>query len=201
MSINALANAACARRLDLAPIGRVPTSLDEIARAGRSTPVDAPSLPGMLDSPQLPSTASTPAQTGAPAASIDTALNVLFGYMPTEVVTLYVAVLAAVQKREIATADWIAFWVFLVATPLVVWLVFGAKLKAASRPLPIAFRTWPLWEMVAATVSFAAWAFGLPHSPFSACPWYSAALSGLALVTASAVLGLLAPFFQRPLAS
>src|SRR6266478_7309036 len=54
-----------------------------------------------------------------------------------EILTLYVAVLAAVQQpNKVTSADWTAFWGFLVATPVVVWLVYGAKVKAANKPLP-----------------------------------------------------------------
>jgi hypothetical protein len=114
--------------------------------------------------------------------------------------TLYVAVLAAIQKPGIVTrAEWITLWGFLVATPIVVWLVFGAKVKAAQKQMPVAPRTWPVWEMFAATVAYCAWAFALPNTPFTSYTWYSSALSGIAVLVASTVLGLLAPFFQRPL--
>jgi len=53
--------------------------------------------------------------------------------------------------------------------------------------------------MFAATVAYAAWAFALPHSPFTDYTWYSSALSGLAVLVVSTLLGLLAPFFQKPL--
>lgn len=40
----------------------------------------------------------------------------------------------------------------------------------------------------------------LPNTPFAEfTDWYSAALSGVMVLVASTVLGLLAPFFQRPL--
>lgn len=85
------------------------------------------------------------------------------------------------------------------ATPVVVWLVYGAKVKALEKPVPIRFGAWPLWEMFAATLAFSAWTLALPNSPFAVYPWYSSALSGVAVLVASTVLGLLAPFFQRPL--
>ena len=187
MSINALANAAAARRADFAPLDTVPQGLGEIARAAATPP-----------------TANPPAQAGAgpreSATQIDTAFSVLFGYIPTEILTLYVAVLAAVhQTDKVTRADWIAFWTALVATPIVVWLVFGAKIKAAGKALPLRFRAWPVWEMFAGTVAYCAWAFALPNAPFSEYSWYSSALSGLAVLVASTVLGLLAPFFQRAL--
>ena len=139
---------------------------------------------------------------------VNTALNVLFGYIPTEVLTLYVATLGALhqptsQPIQPIMADWIAFFAFLAFTPTVVWLVYGAKLKAASKPLPLSFGAWPVWEMFAATVAYLVWTFALPNSPFTRYgeTWYSAALSGIAVLVSSTVLGLLAPFFQRPLSA
>jgi hypothetical protein len=189
MSINSLANAAAARRPDFPPFNSVPQRLEEIAAAAATLPTPSPGgVP-----PQQPPAAQS-------ANAVNTALNLLFGYIPTEVLTLYVAVLAAIQKPAIVTrAEWITLWGFLVATPIVVWLVYGAKVKAAQKQMPVAPRTWPVWEMFAATVAYCAWAFALPNTPFASYSWYSAALSGIAVLVASTVLGLLAPFFQRPL--
>lgn len=206
MSINSMANAAAARRADLVPLNRVPATVEEIARASRTTPVAAPqAAPEVLavPAPGEPPMPDTPPPAGA--ATVDTAMNVLFGYIPTEVLTLYVSVTAALQRPTSDAAGlaafWVAFWVFLAATPLVVWLVFAAKVKAAGKPLPASFGAWPIWEMLAATLAYLAWAFGLPLSPFSQFWWYSAALSGLAVIGVSTVLGLLAPLFQRPLST
>lgn len=196
MSLNSLANAAYARRTDLTPINRVPSTVDEIARAARTTPLDAPESPEMTASG-----AAAPLPPSGAATSVDTAMRVLFGYIPAEVLTVYVAVMAAVQTPLITVTDWIVFGSFFAATPLVVWLLFAAKVTAAGKQLPLSFRALPIWEMFAATLAFTAWALGLPHSPFGAFGWYSAALSGLSVLIVSTILGLLAPFFQRPLSA
>lgn len=190
MSINSLANQAAARRPDMLPLNRVPKGLDEIAEAGGTSPrVSGPRGAAPEHQPRGPT-----------SGTVDTALNVLFGYIPTEVITLYVAVLATIETGEVVTsAHWIAFWAFLAATPVVVWLVYGAKVKALQKPLPLNFGAWPLWEMFAATFAFSAWTLALPRSPFAEYPWYSSALSGVAVLVASTVLGLLAPFFQQQL--
>lgn len=189
MSINSLANAAAARRPDIAPFNVVPRGLDEIAKAAVTTPTAAP-VPA-------PAPGGVNPQNAAP---IDTAFNVLFGYVPTEVLTLYVAVLATIhQPNKITSAMWITFWCFLFATPIVVWLVYGAKLKAVQKPLPLTYGEWPIWEMFAATVAYCAWVFALPNSPFLGYPWYSSALSGVVVLVTSTALGLIAPFFQRAL--
>jgi hypothetical protein len=155
MSINSLTNAALARRTDEPPVGGVPKGLGGIAKASAASPATA---------------------SAESASGIDTALNVLIGYIPTEVLTLYVAVLAAIQPAstyeataglaaevaavespgitEITPGEWSTFYLFLVLTPVVVWLVFAAKLKAEQKPLPVAFATWPVWEMFSATLAY-----------------------------------------------
>ncbi len=192
MSINTMANSAAARRPDMVPLGVVPNGLEEIARASRTTPTSvAPSA----ETGQPP---VTPA--GQSPGQMDTAMHVLFGYIPTEVLTLYVAVLAAInQPDRVTNAEWYTFWVFLAATPVVVWLVYGAKIKAAQKRLPLAPGTWPVWEMFAATLAYCAWALALPNTPFNGYSWYSSALSGVVVLVTSTLLGLLAPFFQQEL--
>lgn len=191
MSVSSLANSAAAHRSDFFPVG-VPKGLAGVAGAAGTRPV--------------PTGAAPPPPPGQDADAFNTALNVLFGYIPTEVLTLYVAVLAAIEPAQqkpgpVPQTMWITFWIFLIFTPIVVWLVYGGKLIAAQKPIPLAFRTWPIWEMFAATVAYCAWAFALPHTPFTdfSNSWYSAGLAGVAVLVASTVLGLLAPFFQRPL--
>ena len=191
MSISSMANAALARRTDFPPFGSVPRGLAGIAAAADTQPV----LMATVAVPMTPTTEPSVSASGGNAMAVDTALHVVIGYVPTEILTLYVAVLAAIQKP----AHWTAFWIFLVATPIVVWLVYGAKLKAAQKVLPWAPRSWPLWEMFAATVAYCVWAFGLPNAPFADYSWYSSALAGIAVLVASTILGLLAPFCQRPL--
>jgi hypothetical protein len=185
MSINSLTNAAISRRMDFTPLDTTPKTYQQIATAAAAIP-----------------RSREQAAAGADDAGnqVNTALHVLFGYIPTEVLTLYVAVLAAVQKPgQVTRGDWTAFWVFLVATPVIVWLVYGTKLKAVQKPLPWKFDEWPLWEMSAAVVAYGTWAFALPNTPFTQFNWYSSGLAGISVLVASTGLGLLAPLFQKSL--
>jgi hypothetical protein len=189
MSINSLANAAAARRTDVGAIDTAPGNLAQIAAAAATPPEIAP--PKKQE-----------------ASGMNTALNVLFGYIPTEVVVLYVAVVGALQPAATPGADaapallqseWIAFWCFLVATPLAVWAIYASKIKVAGKPLPVAYSTWPLWEMTAALIAFFAWTFALPNTPFRDFNWHSPALVSIAVLVISTVLGLMAPLFQNKL--
>lgn len=206
MSINALTNAAAARRPDFAPFGVTPQGIPGIALAAGNMPVPAPA-----DSMPVPEEVPLPGQPGGTSSSlqaqsanaINTAMHLLFGYIPTEIITLYVAILAAMEPRKGQTNpnQVMVFFVFLFATPCVVWLVYAAKLKAANKPLPLGWGAWPVWEMIAGTVAYCAWAIALPTNPLQikGIEWYSPSVAGIFELSASTLLGLAAPFFQRRL--
>ncbi|MFA5190917.1 MAG: hypothetical protein WA117_19180 [Verrucomicrobiia bacterium] len=236
MSMNFLANAAIARRLDFAPLNTVPQNLAEIAAASSKMPfaitlgrasqplaetaasiaqlrLAGPAAPSTQAAPAAPPASAQPSGTAqSPAAAqanaMDTAMHVIFGYIPTEILTLYVPTVAALHeshatsKLEAASpGEWIAFWVFLAATPVVTWVLYATKVKAESKPVPWCPQQWPIWEMIAGTIAFFVWAFALSNNPFSMDykSWYSAGISGIAVLVASTCLGLLAPLFQRPI--
>ncbi|MFC5478493.1 hypothetical protein [Massilia suwonensis] len=113
-------------------------------------------------------------------------------------ITLYVAFLAAFSEVRDVVDPMSLFIGFLIATPVIFWLVYAAKLKSRGKKLPLNPATWPVWEMIAATIAFAVWAFALPGSPVHPA-WYTSAISSLAVLVVSTLLGLLAPFFQRPI--
>lgn len=139
---------------------------------------------------------------GTPESQVNAAFRTLTTYIPTEILTLYVAVLAALQQSTTASVtspSWAVFWGFLIATPIVNWVVYITKVKTAGRPIPWAPWKWPLWEMAAGTIAYVAWAFALPPTPFASLAWYSTGLAGIVVLIASTVLGLLAPLFARPL--
>ena len=126
-------------------------------------------------------------------------MNMLIGYIPTEVLTCYVAVLAAIHGPAKAThgPEWKTFVAFLIATPIVLWIVYATKLLDANKPLPLLPWRWPLWEMFAAAIAYCAWAFALPDNPFTDYAWYSSGLAAIAVLLVSTVLGLLAPLLGR----
>jgi hypothetical protein len=186
MSLNSLANAAIARRTDFEPAGRAPGTYAEIASAAAATNTALPAA--------VPANANAPAPPAA--TSVDTTMNVLTGYIPAEILTGYVAVLAALSDS--IKVEWIAFWIFIVATPIVLWIVYATKAKGAGKGLPLSYSSWPLWEMAASTIAFFAWAFALPNNPFYIAyhtTWYSSSIAALVVLVASSALGLLAPLF------
>ena len=183
MSIASMSSVAFVRRKDVnlttvAPTGAAPNSLKEI---------------------ELATAGTTDSQN-----ALTTALKVIVTYIPTEVLTLYITVLATIQlpNRTSYRPLWVAFFCFLAATPFTVWLVYAAKVITAGKGLPLAPRTWPVWEMSAATIAYVAWALALPESPFKYnFDWYNPALAGVIVMITTTILGLVAPLFQRPIPS
>jgi len=197
-----MTNAAIARRPDFFPFGDTPKDYHEIAHATAAPPA-VPLPPGGVP-PPAPQGVPAP-QSGASAQTNVglSAMQVIAAYIPTEIITLYVACISVLHKaEEVTLGEWIAFDVFTIATPCMVWVVFAVKLKTAQKPIPASPSRWPVWEMCAATIAFIAWAYAMPNSPFSEFTkqgWYSAGLAGLMVLIVSTMLGAISPLFQRPL--
>ncbi len=179
MSISSMANAAIGRRPDYPPLARSPQNLSEVSvAAGGST---------------------------APNNQVTSALNVIVTYIPTEVLTLYVAVLAALGSpssvKKITPGMVVAFWAFLVGTPITVWLLYAVKVVSGGKGAPVYPAQWPIWEMMAGTIAYAAWAFAMPNNPFADKVWYSSAIAGVVILVVSTLIGLVSPLFQKQLST
>jgi hypothetical protein len=124
------------------------------------------------------------------------ALELVVSYIPTEVVTTYVAVLSASRNESKSfSGQWLALWIFLALTPITVWVLYARRLKVLDQQIPIHPRDWPLWEMCAASLAFAAWTIALPNSPILEKVNYPPGLGTIAILGASFSLGLLTPLF------
>ncbi len=102
MSIASMANVAYVRRNDV--------STPEVGKGS------APTTAGEIESATSGTVESQSAAT--------TALKVIATYIPTEILTLYIAVIGALDGPN-GTSErslWIAFFFFLGLTPLIVWL-------------------------------------------------------------------------------
>jgi hypothetical protein len=133
--------------------------------------------------------------------SVTTTIDRIVTYIPTEVIVMYTAAVAAISAAEprSSAARWVAFWVMLVASPVVVWSLYSVRVRASGQSAPLKPNSWPLLEMTFSTIAFATWAFALPDSPFSELAWYSAAVAAAAVVMVTTALGLVVPLFRKPL--
>jgi bacteriorhodopsin len=96
----------------------------------------------------------------------------------------------------VTTTPIIAYGVFVVLTPIVVWGLYASRAVEAGKKLPRSLASWPKWEMVAATLAFAAWAAALPSSPLERYGWFTAGLAGVVALVLSMLIGLFAPIFS-----
>ncbi len=178
------------------------STMTDIAFARRADVGDPSTGPANLD--QVATSAGQPAAT---ASTGTTALAAIAAYIPTEIVTVYVAVLAAVGitvsdasstvSGAVAIAPVAPYVGFIVLTPIVVWGLYAVKVVTAGKRLPRSFKAWPKWEMIAATISFAVWGAALPASPLLTFSWFNVAVGGVAVLIVSMLLGVFSPLFTR----
>ena len=177
MSVSSLTNVAYKRRKDVAPTDSMPRSAGEVAAATGDA--------------------------SATQSTFTSALTALMAYIPTEILTAYVAVLAGLQVADQQTqappGAWASFWVFLVLTPTMVWAIYAGKCRVAGKVLPTSPGKWPMWEMSAATVAFVVWAFALPNTGFADLGWYKPGLATAAVLLVTLVLAAVAPIVQQPI--
>lgn len=118
----------------------------------------------------------TPAPVESDVVSTDSsraasALSAIVAYIPTEVVTTYVAVLVALGTMDSHSSleRWVTFWIFVGFAPLATWVLFAVKLKAhrgTKAQKGLAFKKWPWWSLFAATLAFAVWRTLCQHRRF-----------------------------------
>lgn len=120
-------------------------------------------------------------------------------YIPTEMVLVYVAAVAAVRTpaQGPAAGQWVLLIATLVLTPIATWALFAVKVSARGRPFPVSPRVWPWPELVIATLGFLLWAFAIPHTPFEQLDWYRPGLAAVVLLVGTVVLGLTAPLLRQ----
>lgn len=163
------------------------------------------SVAAMVDTKLVRENPAPAPQPGAPPepAGVPTGIvNQLTRWIPSETILLYVALLAAlgtiepVEGREIHELDytsrWVALWIFLGVTALLVLgLSFGK-----TRRTQMAFR-WPVFEMLVAPLAFAAWAVALPDTPLLDFDGYSIAIGGFILLATTVGIAVLAYIFGK----
>jgi hypothetical protein len=126
------------------------------------------------------------------------ALTMLIQYIPTEVLSLYIATVAARDALAMVTpwlTPMVLYWTYVVATPLLFMLLFTSALSKAGKPLP-SLGTIPWWKIIASTVAFGTWALAIPDSPYVEGP-AAAAVAGLGAIVVSTMLDVITPIAER----
>ncbi len=130
-------------------------------------------------------------------------LNALVKYIPTEIVTLYVAAASATPSLRVAIPvvdGKLVYWGFAALTPVLLILMYASKRASDGiPPLPKA-KELPWWKMSAATVAFLVWALAVPGNPYVLGD-SGAVIAGFGAIIISTLLTLLEPIFERPAAA
>ena len=130
---------------------------------------------------------------------ITNTVNVLFKYIPTESVTLYIAAVSAAPalKTEFPfITDMRLYWFFAALAPILSLLIFAGKRRTTGLSLVPPLTQWPWWTIIAATIAFLAWALAVPGNQLLEGEAGGAIGAFIALV-ASTILSLVEPIFQR----
>jgi hypothetical protein len=131
--------------------------------------------------PQAQAAGIAAANTSGGTSVGGSALSQLIKYVPTETITLYLAVQAALgsitapKGKPISDADFSARWIWLailvVATGL---LAIGLSYRSQKQLAPTAAFKWPIIETVASVAAFVVWALSLPTTPLLNVGGYNA---------------------------
>lgn len=128
-------------------------------------------------------------------------LNALVKYIPTEIVTMYVAASSTIQSLRSATPyidPRLLYWGFTVLTPVLLVLMLASKRATDGlSPLPKG-REMPWWKMTASTIAFMVWALAVPGNPYVVGDGAPIVASFGAIII-STLLSLLEPIFERPI--
>lgn len=130
--------------------------------------------------------------------SVTNVLNALVKYIPTEVITLYIAAVSATSALQTVFSinAIILYWSFIVLTPIVLLLVYLGKRAVAQEPLQ-SFKELPWWKMFASASAFGVWALAIPNNPYVE-GGAGAVIAGLGAMFISLILNPLSQKFDGP---
>lgn len=127
----------------------------------------------------------------APVGVPTNVVNQLVAFIPTEVITIWVALLAVLNDpkpppgKDICQADWSTHWILAIVVALLgSLLTLGLAYRKFADTPDVAFK-WPIFQMIAAPVAFMAWAIALPESPLQSACWYTPAAGSFVVMFAT----------------
>jgi len=130
-------------------------------------------------------------------------VNQLVAYIPTEIITVWVALIAVLNDpkppagKKICQADWSAHWKLAAAAAILsALLTLGFAYRKFADTPGVDFKV-PLFGMLAAPVAFLAWAVALPEGPLRSACWYSEEAGAFIVTVATVGIAALAYIFGQ----
>lgn len=137
---------------------------------------------------------------GAKGEDVQNALSALVEYIPTETITLYIALLSSLPVLK-KILPWLnAVWLyaaFAVLTPILFGLIFAGKRRARGESRWQGWRNWPWWLTIASSIAFLAWGVAVPGG-LSLGGENGGMLGSLIAIVASTLLGVFGRFLASP---
>jgi hypothetical protein len=119
------------------------------------------------------------ADPGTPVGVPANLVNQLVAWIPTEIITLWVALIAVLNDpkppagKSICQANWSTHWILAIAAAaLAALLTVGFAYRKFKETPGVSFKL-PLFAAIAAPAAFVAWAIALPEGPLRSACWYS----------------------------
>jgi hypothetical protein len=151
-------------------LGRPSLTPDQLAQRAAVAAAAAVSEGKSADDAARRGVEAAKAATSTTASVPSGPLNEIVKYVPTETVTLYIALQAALGNLSIPssgrlsdadfTSRWIWLWVMLAVTVLLALGLSYRSQRDANKDFKV-----PLFEMFASAAAFLVWAFSLPSTP------------------------------------
>jgi hypothetical protein len=114
---------------------------------------------------------------GAPVGVPSNLVTQLVAFIPTEIITVWVALIAVLNDpkapagKKICHADWSTQWKLAIAAAvLATLLTLGFAYRKFADTPGVSFKI-PLFAMLAAPLAFLAWAIALPEGPLRSACW------------------------------
>ena len=139
---------------------------DALRQSGEFT-VAAQNLPSGADNAQLIEKGKVAEATASD--QVTNALSMLIKFIPTEVITLYIATLAVLpllQAQWSFISRYNVYVLYIVLAPVLLVAIYMGKRKTAGglSLLPTTLKEWPIWKMIASAIAFSVWALAVPEN-------------------------------------
>jgi hypothetical protein len=126
------------------------------------------------------SPSATAPDPGTPPVGVPSnVVNQLVAYIPTEIITVWVALIAVLNDpkppvgKTICHADWSTQWKLAIASAVLASLLAIGFAYRKFKDTPGVTFKFPLFAAAAAPAAFLAWAVALPEGPLRSACWYS----------------------------